>query len=79
MVKIPRKSQSNTKQGRESAKITAAEIPLFFSMPDARFGEFCQWYRCKFTVSKSLISHLVEQPLVDLDNFDPKRRVTTTL
>jgi len=33
--------------------------PLFFYMPDAVYGEFCQWYPSRFTVSKSQMSSLV--------------------
>ncbi|KAI3316583.1 DUF1768-domain-containing protein [Xylariaceae sp. AK1471] len=33
--------------------------PLFFYMPDAVHGEFCQWFPSAFIVSKSQISSLV--------------------
>lgn len=34
-------------------------------MPNAGCGELCQWYPCSFTVSKSQISSLIEQPIDD--------------
>lgn len=36
-----------------------ADKPLFFYMPDAEWGEFCQWHESSFTVSKAEISDLV--------------------
>ncbi|KAK1637398.1 hypothetical protein BDP81DRAFT_318975 [Colletotrichum phormii] len=36
-----------------------SDKPLFFYMPDAEWGEFCQWYKSDFTVSKAEISALV--------------------
>lgn len=44
--------------------------PLFFYMPDAAYGELCQWYPSSFNVSKSQISSLIERPLVDDENDD---------
>lgn len=47
--------------------------PLFFYMPDAQWGEFCQWYRSSFTVSKEEISKLVGHIV---DEQDPEGLIT---
>ncbi|CAH0045421.1 unnamed protein product [Clonostachys solani] len=33
--------------------------PLFFYMPNAKWGEFCQWFPCTFTVSKGEIAAIL--------------------
>lgn len=43
-----------------------AQEPLFFYMPNAPYGELCQWYRCNFIVNKSQISFITECPLDEL-------------
>lgn len=48
---------------------TCGEL-LFFYMPNAKYGEFCQWFRSTFTVPKSQIAQLVGQSISDL--FDPE-------
>jgi ribA/ribD-fused uncharacterized protein len=50
--------------------------PLFFYMPNARHGEFCQWYPSTFTLPKSQISHLVVQPLADSDSSEQEGTIT---
>ncbi|KAI0107843.1 hypothetical protein GGR51DRAFT_515206 [Nemania sp. FL0031] len=42
--------------------------PLFFYMPNAVWGEFCQWYRCTFTMSRSRIATLVGSAINEDDN-----------
>ncbi|KAL0939922.1 uncharacterized protein CTRU02_206532 [Colletotrichum truncatum] len=47
--------------------------PLFFFMPDAQWGEFCQWYKSCFTISKEEISKLVGHTV---DDCDPAGSIT---
>lgn len=52
------------KQKKTSTKTPATynenpEDPLFFFMPNATHGEFCQWFPSTFTVSKTEISSLI--------------------
>lgn len=42
--------------------------PLFFYMPREKYGEFCQWFPSRFTVSKYKISELVGH---NVDEDDP--------
>ncbi|KAI1165460.1 DUF1768-domain-containing protein [Nemania serpens] len=44
--------------------------PLFFYMPNAAWGELCQWYPCTFTVSKSQISTLTAYAVNENDSND---------
>src|SRR5690349_13788562 len=44
---------------------TNDDEPLFFYMPDATYGEFCQWYPSPFTVNKSQITSLVGHHLLE--------------
>lgn len=46
---------------------------LFFHMPNAKHGEFCQWFPSIFTVSKAKISELVGR---DIDEADPDGSIT---
>ncbi|KAK7229420.1 hypothetical protein V2G26_001590 [Clonostachys chloroleuca] len=39
---------------------TEDDQPLFFYMPNEKHGEFCQWYKAKFFVSKARIAQLVD-------------------
>ncbi|KAI9163158.1 N-glycosidase R617 [Paramyrothecium foliicola] len=39
--------------------------PLFFYMPDADFGEFCQWYPSEFTLYNKEVSDLVGHTIGD--------------
>ena len=41
--------------------------PLFFFMPNEKYGEFCQWFRSSFAVSKEKISQLVGH-IIDEDD-----------
>ncbi|KFA48255.1 hypothetical protein S40293_07374 [Stachybotrys chartarum IBT 40293] len=54
----------------EAVKTQAQQKPLFFYMPDAESGEFCQWYPSTFTVTNKeisdLIGHEVGEPNVDV-------------
>ncbi|KEY64231.1 hypothetical protein S7711_09913 [Stachybotrys chartarum IBT 7711] len=50
----------------ESTKVEEdGDKPLFFFKPNEAYGEFCQWYPCTLTVSKtdmsSLIGHSVDE------------------
>ncbi|KAK2018863.1 DUF1768-domain-containing protein [Colletotrichum eremochloae] len=47
--------------------------PLFFFMPHEEWGEFCQWYKAYFTVSKEEISGLVGHVV---DEADPYGSIT---
>ncbi|EFQ30047.1 uncharacterized protein GLRG_05191 [Colletotrichum graminicola M1.001] len=47
--------------------------PLFFFMPNEEWGEFCQWYKAVFTVSKEEISGLVGHVV---DDADPHGAIT---
>lgn len=51
------------------------EPPLFFYMPDAHFGDFCQWFPATFTVTKAEISNLVGHLV---DEGDPDGSITFT-
>ncbi|KFA69935.1 hypothetical protein S40285_03934 [Stachybotrys chlorohalonatus IBT 40285] len=54
-----RTSQSGRTVNRtEDVKPQAQQEPLFY-MPDAEFGEFCQWYPSTFTVTNKEISDLI--------------------
>lgn len=46
---------------------------LFFHMPNAKHGEFCQWFPSTFTVGKDTISRLVGR---DIDETDPNGSIT---
>ncbi|KAH7162277.1 hypothetical protein B0J13DRAFT_4908 [Dactylonectria estremocensis] len=43
--------------------------PLLFYMPDAKYGEFCQWYPSRFTVTKAQISKLVGRTVDEADSY----------
>ena len=36
--------------------------PVLFYMPNAKYGELCQWFPCTFKVNKPQISALIGQP-----------------
>jgi ribA/ribD-fused uncharacterized protein len=44
-----------------------SDDPLFFHMPDAKYGEFCQWFPSTFTVSKAEMSALVGHAIDDAE------------
>ncbi|KAI1826371.1 hypothetical protein F4861DRAFT_537217 [Xylaria intraflava] len=54
--------------------------PLFFFMPDGPWGEFYQWYRSTFVVSRSEIAALVGSWLSDDDGdcYDDSGAITFT-
>ncbi|KAH6891471.1 hypothetical protein B0T10DRAFT_595710 [Thelonectria olida] len=57
---MPRPKNRQVRPEEQPAKQPESDPgPLFFYMPDATNGEFCQWYPCTFTVSRDEISHLV--------------------
>ncbi|PNY29560.1 Uncharacterized protein TCAP_00522 [Tolypocladium capitatum] len=43
------------------------DSPLFFYMPKAKYGEFCQWHPSVFTVSKDDISQLLGRVVDEAD------------
>jgi ribA/ribD-fused uncharacterized protein len=49
--------------------------PLFFYMPNATHGEFCQWYPCTFTVSREEISRLIGRTVMTTSD-DPESDIT---
>jgi ribA/ribD-fused uncharacterized protein len=53
---------------KNGAACTDASEPLFFYMPNATHGEFCQWFRASFAVSKAEITSLIGSPIDDDDN-----------
>ena len=46
---------------------TSSDEPLFFHMPDAPHGEFCQWFPSTFTISKTEMSSLIGHAIDDAD------------
>ncbi|CAH0045394.1 unnamed protein product [Clonostachys solani] len=49
-------------EGRDDERPSAPteeDLPLFFYMPNEKYGEFCQWYKAKFSVSKTRVAQLV--------------------
>jgi ribA/ribD-fused uncharacterized protein len=58
-------TSSSPKTQKEN--LTTGDGPLFFYMPDAVYGEFCQWYPSTFTVKKSHISSLIGHSVDDAD------------
>ena len=48
---------------------TNPDEPLYFFKPNEAYGELCQWYPAKFTVSKADMSDLVGHPI---DEEDPE-------
>lgn len=64
----PQAGKTNPKKASPSKK-EQEDIPLLFYMPDAEWGEFCQWHKATFVVSKAAISDLVGH-LVDEADHD---------
>ncbi|KAI1123108.1 DUF1768-domain-containing protein [Nemania abortiva] len=62
---MPQPKKTRTQEGS-----ALDEEPLFFYMPDAAWGEFCQWYLCAFTVSKPQISALIGTVISETDDND---------
>jgi ribA/ribD-fused uncharacterized protein len=74
-ITTPPKTQLEAKldiYGSKPHEEAESDGPLFFYMPNAKYGELCQWYPCTFTILKSEISQLVAQPLADSNNPDPE-------
>jgi ribA/ribD-fused uncharacterized protein len=59
------KKSSASPHSTEHEHPTNSDGPLFFYMPNAAHGEFCQWFPSTFTISKtemsSLIGHAVDE------------------
>lgn len=45
-----------------------ASEPLLFYMPDATYGELCQWFPASFAVSKAEMTSLIGSPIDDNDD-----------
>lgn len=56
---------------------STTDRPFFFYMPNASFGELCQWYPSTFTVSKSEIYSLIGQSLDDIHVSDNAENTIT--
>ncbi|KAF7551405.1 hypothetical protein G7046_g7727 [Stylonectria norvegica] len=56
---LPPKAERLLPSTSSSTQEQDADEPLFFYMPNAKWGEFCQWYPSKFTVTHDEISKLV--------------------
>ncbi|RDW59909.1 hypothetical protein BP6252_12996 [Coleophoma cylindrospora] len=54
---------------------TDSDEPLFFYMPDATHGEFCQWFPSTFTMSKAQMSSLIGHAI---DVTDAEESITFT-
>lgn len=71
---MPSKTKKNSKGVSELQPQTESDTSvLLFYMPNAQYGEFCQWYPSKFTVNKSKISQLVGHTV---DETDPDGDIT---
>ncbi|KAF6802889.1 hypothetical protein CMUS01_15232 [Colletotrichum musicola] len=68
-------SKASKKQKAKNPPPTAGDAPVFFFMPNEEWGEFCQWHRAVFTISKEEISNLVGHVV---DDEDPYGSVTFT-
>lgn len=64
------KTAANGDRASESRDEGGPGEPLFFYLPDAKYGEFCQWFPSTFSVPRSQIAELVGQTTSDL--FDPE-------
>lgn len=60
-------SRSANPQKGQNESVANSEEPLFFYMPDATHGEFCQWFPSTFTVSKAQIATLIGDNVDDTD------------
>ncbi|KAK2047497.1 DUF1768-domain-containing protein [Colletotrichum somersetense] len=65
-------SSSHTQRHTQN-RDQADDDPLFFFMPKEEWGEFCQWYKAAFTVTKEEISGLVGHVV---DEADPHGAIT---
>ncbi|KAL3305960.1 hypothetical protein RB213_004352 [Colletotrichum asianum] len=68
----PQAVKTTTKKA-SSSKESMADMPIFFYMPDAKWGELCQWHKATFWVAKAEISDL-DGHLVD--EADPHGSIT---
>jgi hypothetical protein len=64
-------SKSSPRQAKPAPLPTSSDLhePLFFFKANEAYGEFCQWYPAKFTVSKAEMSTVVGHPI---DQEDPE-------
>jgi hypothetical protein len=67
MKRGPKHSNCITKPAPCSVDSSDANTPLFFFSPREAYGEFCQWYPSKFTVSKKDLSNLIGHSIDDSD------------
>lgn len=73
LIRLPDKTVKRRKKSPASPQITQHEKPnnsnepLFFYMPDAIHGEFCQWFPSTFTISKARIASLIGHTIDDAD------------
>ncbi|KAM0334427.1 hypothetical protein ACHAQA_001453 [Verticillium albo-atrum] len=49
-----------------------AEEPLLFYMPNAKYGELCQWYPSKFTISEKEVAAVVSREVQDTNPGDER-------
>ncbi|VUC25128.1 unnamed protein product [Clonostachys rosea] len=54
----------------EPSAPTEEDLPIFFYMPNEKHGEFCQWYKTRFSVSTTRIAELLGHPSITDDNDD---------
>lgn len=66
--KMSRMTRKDNGKGSSSEASHGDEEPLFFYMPDAVFGEFCQWYPSTFIVSHQQIAELIGHPTGELNS-----------
>ncbi|KAJ9299332.1 hypothetical protein DTO271G3_2954 [Paecilomyces variotii] len=65
-MKRPKKSSASLHTTQHDNQ-TPTDGPIFFHMPDAPYGEFCQWFPSHFTISKTEISSQIGYAIDDDD------------
>jgi ribA/ribD-fused uncharacterized protein len=68
MNATPRQTRPASNQQSAVPSDSDPNEPIFFFKPNEEHGEFCQWYRATFTVSKAEMSTLIGHPI---DEDDP--------
>lgn len=68
----PQARETTTKKASPSEE-SMADMPMLFYMPNAEWGEFCQWHKATFWVAKAEISDLVGHLI---DDADPDGNIT---
>ncbi|RDW65602.1 hypothetical protein BP5796_10294 [Coleophoma crateriformis] len=71
----PSKNSSESSHTIPHETPTDSNEPLFFYMPDATHGEFCQWFSSTFTMSKAQMSSLIGHTI---DGTDAEESITFT-